>query len=131
MVLSARGVNVAVLKFFRCGRTNVHDLYLEVKINASKRMISVDSDRILIHLRYSHGLSTIGAEPHAGPNFLTAKGRLRHLLNKLRIKFPIAFFGCHTDVKLLALLSAFEAFFHARDQVANALNVVQRIATFT
>lgn len=130
-MITTGAVDVPVLQFFGGGWTHFYNLDFKEEINAGKGMIAVYRYTVLFYLRDCYGLAAVGTETHARPNFLTAEGFLWYLLNKLRIKFPIALLRRYLDVKLVALLPAFKAFFHAGNEVANALDVVKGIATFT
>lgn len=129
--MTTRAMDVAVLQFFGCGRAYFHNFNLKEKIDPGEWMISVDRYSVLFYFGHRHGFAAVSTKAHTGAYILSTECVFGYLLNELGILLPIAFIRKHLDIELVALFLALKAFFHAGDEIANTLNVVKWIATFT
>jgi thiamine pyrophosphokinase len=94
---------------------------------ARQFVVAVDQHRIGANGGHGHDLPVIGVKFHADFDLLSAERAFRQLLHLFGIANAVAFFGADVEVEFVAGSVAFESFFHAQNQVAFAVQVVERL----
>lgn len=115
--VTTRAVYVTVGDFFGRSFPNLNYLNVEVQVLTGQRVVGINRYRIRRYVRNRHYLTLVCMELHAGIYFLTAECAAWYLLNHLRINLTIAFFRRNVQLQAGAGRLAFQAFFHARNQV--------------
>ncbi len=133
MVVAAGPVHVAVLEFFLRGLAHLGDLDFEVEVLACQRMVAVDGDHVALdagdrhHARVTIG--RLGLELHAGLQVRDfAERALRHALDEFRVTFAVTVGRRDLDAEFRSRRLALELAFEARNQVAVAVYVRERVA---
>lgn len=133
MVMAAGAVHVTVRELFFGSVTHVGDLDGEVQGLAGQRVVAVDGDVVAFDLAdgdVDAALVIAALELHARLEVFHALERgARHHLDQLFVTRAVALFGGDVDLELVAHRAAFERLFQARNDVAFAMDVSQRLAT--
>jgi hypothetical protein len=133
VVVAAFTVDVAMRKFFVGRFAHVGDLDREVQGLARERVVAIDGHVVALDLRdgdVDRPLVIATLELHARLQVFDALERgLRHDLDKLRVAHAVTLFRHHVDLELIAGLLAFQRLLEARDDMALAVDVSQRLAT--
>lgn len=129
MMMAARTVYVTVVKLFGGGFAHVHDFHIEVEGNARQRVVGIYGDFVEAHFGDGDYLALVGLKLHAFFYFLIAKSGAGHALGEVVIFYTVSFFGSDGQLKFIAFHFSFETFFHAGNEVADALYIVKGLAT--
>lgn len=134
MLMPARTVGMAVVELFFGRLADFPDGDVEVEGLTGERMIRVDRHIFLLDLLDGDDLGTLrcgGAELHAGFDFLnTLKLGHGNDTDQGFIAFAITFLGLHGCLNVVTRRFTFELFLEAGNDLAGAMHVSERFATF-
>ena len=127
-------VHVAVLDFFLACFTNGRDLNVKVEVLTRQRMVAIYNDGVAFDFldgNHQRAALSLRLELHARLDALDALERIaRHFLHQLFLNFAVTLFRGNFDVQFVASSAAFKLFFQARDDVARAVEIRQRLSAF-
>src|SRR5690606_28819016 len=99
---------------------------------AGERVVAVDAHGLVARLDHRHqqrAALALRMELHAGLDLVHALEQLaRHVLDQRRVVLAVAFLGLDVDLDRVASLLAGQRLLQARDDVAGAVEVAQRLA---
>lgn len=132
--MTTRAVNMAVRQLFLAGCAYIGYFDRKVQGLAGEWMVAVDEYLAVLDLGDGDvdlALRTTALELHAGLDVFDALERFaRHFLHQLGVMHAITFLGRHVSLELVADGSAFHLLLQARNDLATAMQISQRIATF-
>ena len=131
-MMAARSVNVAVLKLLLRGLANRNDLNGKVEFLIGQGMIAIRGDRVAINLgdfKNHRAIRGLGLKTHADFNLaIRLESAFRDFLDHLLTASSIALFSRNRHLHFVPDLLAREFFFKARNNIAGAVKVLQRLA---
>ena len=136
MLVAFRAVHVTVFFLFVAGFADFGDFHVEVQGFTGQRMVAVHGDFLAFHggdgedARAGLGL---GLELHARLQLAAGafEGGRGNLLDQAFMALAVAFFRGHLHFQLVAGFLAHQRFLQARNDVAVAMQVVQRFLALT
>src|SRR5690606_1742288 len=124
VLVAARAMDMSVLQFVGSGIPDFNHFHFKVQFHACEGMITIHRYGLSADFRDRYSFPTVGAESHTRLYFLASECIKRHLLDELRILFPVTFGRGHFNVKLFATLLALQSFFHSGDQISDTLDII-------
>lgn len=125
---AARSVNVTVADFFFGSLANFQHFHIKIEIHPGEGMIGIDRHLLEPDIGYGNHHTIVGVKLHTLFHFLIAKRGTRHLLDEPLVANTVTFFRTYLQFEFVSFFLAFQSFFHTGNQVAFAMEVVERVA---